>query len=402
MNGHLPPLCDHEDCRRLHGHAGRHDPRPTEVWEFFQDRDKNKLAKAGFATPRGGAKNAYQNHVVRSSKVIIPYERLADVDVGLFRDGYAIRLLPEQLFLAPGVVRPEFAAPDAPVVVGQNAFVLYRTHESFRSLPPLPGWRPRSLLRAGQPVTDRRGNVDDIGEYVLRLSRIGPNERLFEGPPQGIFATEYADEDTNFLCKCVLAWLTVQTSGSPYTLTQAGHLRAVLEAEGLDDANGYEHRGALRHGLCCCPLCTRFIRHSELHDIITFDGEGALANAAAQVEGATRSTVVNLFHLSPLVYHSLTHIPANIAWGHAVCNTRLGQRKCYSVADLQEMDLKVGIVREEGIETFGWISQDWQMIRSPNGAVWIQLNGDAEGEGPPPDPESFDVALETPESGDGE
>ena len=175
MNGHLPPLCDHEDCRRLHGHAGRHDPRPTEVWEFFQDRDKNKLAKAGFATPRGGAKNAYQNHVVRSSKVIIPYERLADVDVGLFRDGYASRLLPEQLFLAPGVVRPEFAAPDAPVVVGQNAFVLYRTHESFRSLPPLPGWRPRSLLRAGQPVTDRRGNVDDIGEYVIRLSRIGPN-----------------------------------------------------------------------------------------------------------------------------------------------------------------------------------------------------------------------------------
>jgi len=402
MNGNLPALCDYEGCRRLRGHDGRHDPHPTEVWEFFQERDKNKLVKAGFATPRGGAKGGYQNHVVRSSKVIIPYERLADVDLNLFQDGYVIRLLPEQFFQAPGVPRPEFTLADAPVVVGQNAFVLYRTHDSFQSLPPLQGWRARSLLRAGQPVPDRRGNVEDVGEYVLRLSRIGANERRVEGPPQGIFATEYADEDTNFLCKCVLAWLTIQTSGSPYTMTQAGHLRAVLAAEELDDANGYEHRGALRHGLCCCPLCTRFIRHSELHDIITFDGEGALANAAAQVEGATRSTVVNLFHLSPLVYHSLTHIPANIAWGHAVCNTRLGQRKCYSIAELQEMDLKVGIVREEGIETFGWISQDWQMIRSPNGAVWIQLNGDAEEEGPPTEPEAFDTSQELSESGDGQ
>jgi hypothetical protein len=399
MNGDLLILCNHEGCRRLQGHTGRHDPHPTEIWDFFQERDKNKLVKAGFATPRGGAKGGYQNHVVRSSKVIVPYERLSDVEAELFQDGYVIRILPEQYFQAAGVPRPEFTAADASVVVGQNAFVLYRTHESFQALPPLQGWNPRSLLRGGQPVNDRRGNVEDVGEYVLRLSRIGANQRRFEGPPQGIFATEYADENTNYLCKCVLAWLIIQTSGSPYTLTQAGHLRAVLRAEGLDDANDYERRGALRHGLCCCPLCTRFIRYSELHDIITFAGEGALANAAAQVEGATRSTVVNLFHLSPLVYHSLTHVPANIAWGHAICNTRLGQRKCYSLAELQEMDLKVGIVREEGIETFGWISQDWQMIRSPNGAVWIQLNGDAEEEGPPTDPGAFDAAEDLTEPG---
>ena len=379
MNGVLPALCNHEGCRRLQGHGGRHDRHPTEIWEFFQERDKNKLAKAGFATPRGGAKAGYQNHVVRSSKVILPYERLADVDLALFQGGYVIRLLPEQFFQSPGVPRAEFTSADASVVVGQNAFVLYRTHDSFQSLPPLQGWRARALLRAGQPVADRRGNVEDVGEYVLRLSRIGAKEKRFEGPPQGIFATEYADEQTNFLCKCVLACLIIHTSGSPYTLTQAGHLRAVLKAEGLDEPNGYERRGALRHGLCCCPLCTRFIRHSELHDIITFDGEGALGNAAAQVEGATRSTVVNLFHLNPMVYHSLTHVPANIAWGHAVCNTRLGQRRCYSLTELQEMDLKVGMVREEGIVTFGWISQDWEMIRSPYGAVWIQLNGDAGG-----------------------
>jgi hypothetical protein len=58
------------------------------------------------------------------------------------------------------------------------------------------------------------------------------------------------------------------------------------------------------------------------------------------------------------------------------------------------MDRKVGIIREEGVETFGWISDDWQMIRSPNGAVWIQLNGDVE-EGPPSEP-VFDEAAEGP------
>ena len=71
------------------------------------------------------------------------------------------------------------------------------------------------------------------------------------------------------------------------------------------------------------------------------------------------------------------HKPLNIGWGHAICNTRLGQRRCYSLEEIIEMDLKVGIIRPEGIETFGWISEDNQMIRSPNGAVWIQLNGDA-------------------------
>ena len=40
------------------------------------------------------------------------------------------------------------------------------------------------------------------------------------------------------------------------------------------------------------------------------------------------------------------------------------------------MGLKVGVIRPEGIETFGWITTDYRMIRSPNGAVWIQLNGD--------------------------
>ena len=125
-----------------------------------------------------------------------------------------------------------------------------------------------------------------------------------------------------------------------------------------------------------CPLCLRVLKYEQLHSTISYEDEAGLLNAAAQVKGATRSTEVNLFHLIPLVYGSLQHSPSFVAWGHAHCNTRLGQRRCFSLAELQAMQLKVGILREEGLETIGWISEDYKMIRSAQGAVWVQLSDD--------------------------
>lgn len=400
-------LCQtQEGCRRLDGHAGPHNRFPNEAWGFFQDRDKNKLTKAGFATPRGGSKGAYQNHVLRSSRVIIPYERLESVDLDEFGGSFVIRLWPDQYFTTAGVPKPEFA--DGKIQVGVNAFVLYRSYASFEQLPPPEDWSVRGLMKNGHPVTKRGPGVVDTGEYILRLPTAGANrpERI-EGPPQGIFAPEYADQDTNFLCQCVLAWLIIHTHGSPYTTAQASHLQAILDEAGLAAAEPYELRGALRHGLTSCPLCIRIVRHEQLHSLVNFEEGSGLVNAAIQVEGATRSTDVNLFHLTPLLYGGLNHVPESVAWGHANCNTRLGQRKCYSLTELQALDLKVGIVHEEGIDTFGWISADFQMIRSPDGAVWIQLSGDmteAEKAGAPPPAapdaradEEAEVPIETPE-----
>jgi len=108
MNGRLADLCGMEGCRRPVGHVGEHDRFPTEAWDFFREEDKQKLVKAGFATPRGGAKGGYQNHVLRNNRVIIPYERLEMVDLEFYRDGYIVRLLPEQYFAAARVPRDEF------------------------------------------------------------------------------------------------------------------------------------------------------------------------------------------------------------------------------------------------------------------------------------------------------
>jgi hypothetical protein len=383
-------LCEQAECRRLAGHEGNHSAFPTEAWGFLKDKDKKKLVKAGFATPRGGAKGAYQNHVARSGRVIVPYERLSAVDLTKYTNGYVIRILPEQYFqIEDGKVhvRSEFTQPGAPQV-GVDSFVLYRTYAAYQLYPPLPSWEVRGLTKDGVVAERRTAGVTDTGHYVLRLPRTtGQRPERSEGPPQGLFAPEYADPETNYLSQCVLAWLIVTSFGSPYTTTQASHLRKILSDAQLDDFDAYATRGALRHGSTSCPLCLRIVRYEQLHNLVSFEEGSGLVNAAIQVEGATRSTEVNLFHIEPLVYGPLHHVPAYVAWGHANCNTRLGQRRCLSLSELQDMDLKIGILQEDGVETIGWISSDYQMIRSPQGAVWIQICGDMtpeEWDGAPP------------------
>jgi hypothetical protein len=368
------PLCEINGCRRLQGHAGSHEHYPTKAWDFLNEKDKNKLNKAGFATPRGGEKGAYQNHVNRNNKVIVPFERLAGLDLTHFRDGYVIRVSADQYFSAPHTVRAEIAQQN--VVVGENAFVLYRTHDQRDRLPPSPGWEVRYLEKNGERV-DRRGDgAVDRGHYVLRIAAHGNRGEVIEGPPQGIFAPEYCDAENNFLSKCLLAWLITQTIDSPYVAAQGEWLEEILTSEGLLDKDLFERRGLTRNGLTNCPLCLKQIRYPELHETITFSEEDALLNAAEQIINATRSTIVNLFHVQPLTYSDVCHNAQNVAWGHAICNTKLGQRRCFSVKELEEMGIKIAALRNGRFETFAWASETFEMLRSPRGAVWIRITSD--------------------------
>lgn len=369
-----PQLCLDGACLRVKGHEGAHDPRPSEVWGFFGEADLNKINKAGYATPRGGDKGAYQNHVYRNNRVIVPFEHIDQVDLTKFTDGYVIRLFPNQYFESPGNAKQLFSQPGSPIV-GQNAFVLYRSHASLADFPPPPNWEIRRLSRDGDPVTRRGPRAIDAGEYVLRLSNVGTDRpKRDAGPPQGIFAPEYAPAQTNYECQAMLAWLIVHARTSPYTTSQALHLKAVLDHSALL-GDRLERAGVTRNGLSICPLCLRVIDYAELHDSVDFQQVDGLLNAALQVEGATRSTKVNLFHLEPLVYETLNHRPTSVAWGHAICNTLLGQRHCFSLVELQEAGRKIGFIDEDDqLVTFGWMSADYRMIRSPHGAVWVQLS----------------------------
>lgn len=368
--------CDASGCRLPDGHAGSHRATPTTAWSFMDAKDIKKLSKAGYATPRGGAKGAYQNHVVRSNRVIVPFERLGEVPLDAYRNGYVIRLLPEQYFVSPGTPNPGLAERN--VVVGENAFVLYRTHKALDDFPPMDGWTPRHLAKDGQQVKSRGRGVLDAGQFVIRIPRLSVAlPEMSAGAVQGVFATEYADEETNFLGRCVLAWLIVRTAGSPYVDAQTEHLRAILEAEGLLSPDTWEYRGVMRRGVTCCPLCAKFIRYPELHEMVSFLDAEALENAGEQIAGSTRSTIVNLFHLDPLTYTAVEHTPANVAWGHALCNTKLGQRSTRSTAELRAAGRKVAVEAGDGEwQTFGWISNDYEMIRGPRGGAWIRLTVD--------------------------
>lgn len=400
----VPQLCGIDGCRLLKGHLRRnHDPYSTEAWGFMEDKDKYKLTKAGFATPRGGAKGAYQNHVSRSNRVIVPYEKLGSADLATFVDGYIIRLLPEQYFAAAGVVKDSFlTGEESWIRVGENAFVNYRSHSSYENYPPLAGWVARGLQRAGVVVNSRGRGVIDTGHYTLRIPKLGDRPRMVEGAVQGIFAPEYATKEINYLSRVVLAWLIIHTEGSPYTTTQGSHIKLILAQEDLLSDETYEHNGVLRRGITCCPLCLRFIRYVDLHKMAIFVAEQGEDNAAEQVEGATRSTIVNLFHLAPLKYSPIRHVPLNVGWGHHTCNTRLGQRLCISLAELVELNRKVAILGEDYTETLGWISDDYQMIRSPLGAVWIQITNDMDEEGTDDTPPGMESTIVIGEVGDAE
>ena len=375
-------ICNNPNCNLELNHKGKHSFIFKKAWtELFSPDDNNKIKKAGYCTPRGGDKRGYQNHVNRNSKVIIPYEKLNEINLSNYKDGYIISIFPTQYFSSKHIIADEFVN-NTDITVDENAFILYRTYDDFANLPPLPNWKIRSVMKYNPatqkydiPAKDRRGNIIDVGHYLLRISNSGTNKKKnqFEGPAQGIFAPEYADANTNFLCQSVLAWLIINTDESPYNPDDFEHLKAILDKHNLLKSPHYEKDYIMHNGKTTCPLCQKIIKHSELNEIISFEDEEGLTNSTEQV-GSTRSTKLNLFHMVPLCYASLENIPTQVSWGHATCNTRLGQRRCYSFTDLQATEIEINITEGHKKHLLGYANATKNFIRSQNGDVWIRIS----------------------------
>ena len=109
----------------------------------------------------------------------------------------------------------------------------------------------------------------------------------------------------------------------------------------------------------------RPIEFSELHEAIDPSQVPGLANSGVQL-AETRSTLVNLFHLQPLLYEKvLGHNVNNVAWGHAHCNTFLAQRRSYS---LQELKLRGSLITQD----LYW-DLDGLFIRSEDHRAWVSV-----------------------------
>ena len=72
-------------------------------------------------------------------------------------------------------------------------------------------------------------------------------------------------------------------------------------------------------------------------------------------------------------HNSLENIPTQVSWGHATCNTRLGQRRCYSFNDLQSTEIEIEIVEGQEKRLLGYANATQNFIRSKNGDVWIRI-----------------------------
>lgn len=357
---------DGAKCLKQKGHLGACHRFPS-VWTDIDhdpgDKTRKKIIKAGFATPRGGDKGGYQNHVSRSSRVIIPFEHASRVDFANYEQGAVVRLtVPQAAILIAG--NELYESREYLEIELENerqrAFVLYRSQEELSVLPIKKKWIPCGHRIDGVESARRSSSGEDYGHYLARIPR-----GLKTGIQQGIFAPEYVGKQENYLCQVFLTFLAYKTIGQPSD-SNLSHVEEILNEFNVLDLDRLMMRAILsdKHETIC-PLCMRPIESHELHEAIDPSQVPGLANSGVQL-AETRSTLVNLFHLEPLLYEKvLGHNVENVAWGHAHCNTLLAQRKSHSLNELRALGSTVD-------EDLYWNS-DRSFIRSSNHRAWVAV-----------------------------
>lgn len=353
-------------CFKLSGHSASCD-RTVSVWNNIEhdplNRTKKKIIKAGFATPRGGDKGGYQNHVSRSSRVIIPFEHALKVDFNNYEQGSVVRVtIPQaiELFKTGDLFEEKNVLQVAVDNKPQRAFLLYRSVKDLEDLPARKNWIACGHRVNGKVVSRRNVDGEDFGHYLARIPR-----GLSAGIQQGIFAPEYVGRKENYACQVLLTYFAYKTIGHQID-ENFQHVSLILQALGLLDIDKFKIRGILNSDEnITCPLCLRPIEFSELHEAIDPSQVPGLANSGVQL-AETRSTLVNLYHLQPLLYSKeLGHTTENIAWGHAHCNTFLSQRKSFSLEELKRTGNKIQTeLYTDALGTF---------IRSEDNRAWVSV-----------------------------
>jgi len=348
----------------------------SESKSLLIEKDKKKVDKAGYATPRGGDKGGYQNHVYRHGKVIIPYEMIDDsLDLSIYEDGWVIRLFPEQFFSKN---EPKSFKLIPEITLGENAFLLYRSYEDLANFPLEEAWTPREHLdKDGKKSKIRTREGKDIGHYILRVSSKGGSAKVThskqkEGIAQGIFAPEYSNQYTNIACQLVLAYLMFKAEDNPYRDTDIGEVVAKISRAGVFDPAYLEYLNITRNGKTCCPLCLKIIKHNEFHNTASFSESETHVNAVSQNISTTRSTAVNLFHMHPLVYGEINNTPDKVSWGHHHCNSNLAQRRCYSLEELKEIGISTSL-NVNGINKKILFSPELNFARFDDGSVLASI-----------------------------
>jgi len=184
-------------------------PRRTKKPKLPQLLDR-KIYKTG--QTRGADDDViYQNRVIRTSTVLIPYDRWEESpapppgETG-FEKGFIVLLPPAMYF---GMERPAAELATRGLELGRNALVFYQLRTDWERFPPGANrWRP---------ATHRTNPLG--GEYVARIAGTTAHQhggRINEGftttniKGAGIRLFEYASSTTTTLCRIqleALYWL---------------------------------------------------------------------------------------------------------------------------------------------------------------------------------------------------
>lgn len=284
---------------------------------------KDKLYKTG-QTRGADDDEIFQNRVLRSSTVLIPYPlwdlcALPPDGTSRYENGFIVLISPTDYF---GTENIDAVLSQKGLKIGENALVFYETRAQWNANTPTNiGWtaaKARKKPLRGHYVARVPATTAESGKKLI----IGFNTTKPKGA--GIRVYEYASTATIAACRLQLEALFWACADSEAVALRHGmsaeaiksRTTAILgkckELKLLDTDQLTRARVSNAAGKTICPLC-----------LDQLSGEGFL-NRMEQAEGRLvhdlTITQLNLFHITELRFGVLNHRPYNLGWGHHHCN----------------------------------------------------------------------------------
>ena len=262
----------------------------------------------------------FQNRVIRSSTVLIPFDYWDSVSSPPegeenFESGFIALISPSAYF---GMDDPEGSLGQLGLSLGENALVFYQLRSDWESHPP--------DSMAWIPAESRTSPLG--GQYVARIAGTTSQEnggRINHGYTStgckgaGIRLFEYASSKTINQCRVQLEALYWSCSDSVDAAAEFGMTREnaekrreyclalAEELELFDTAQLTKQRLVNREGTTVCPLC--------LDPLSSIGFFSRLAQAEGREVHDLTVTEVNLFHIREVRFGEYNHRPYNLGWG---------------------------------------------------------------------------------------
>lgn len=266
----------------------------------------------------------YQNRVLRSSTVLIPYGcwklcRKPPAGEAQYENGQIVLISPTEYF---DMKRPASKLRAQGLKIGKNTLVYYQTREEWTAHDPTKlKWRvatKRQNPLGGRYVARAPGITAKKGAKIKK----GFTTRKNKGA--GIRVYEYASSLTieNVSCQLeALFWHCADAAAvskkhgmttKDASVRKAAILKLAKEKGLLDYKKLTKARILNDDRRTICPLC---LKRLTAEDFLT-----RMKQAEGRGVHDLTVTEVNLFHLKELRVGSFNHLPYNVGWGHHHCN----------------------------------------------------------------------------------